>query len=236
MHFTVEKPIFQHFPQMKIVVAVARGLGAPTDTTEIASKLTEAWLEAGSAATAFGNAQSHPNIKIWGEYMRRAGAPRKKFPASIEALVRRAGKGGSPPSINPLVDLYNAISLKYLVPAGGFDLDALTTNLELRYSREGDHFLALDSETGEAVPPKEICYADASQVITRHFVWKQSKHAILKSDSSNIILVSEVLGEVGEETALSVAHAFSDGLERYWGVKPRIHILDIDTLNVELSS
>ena len=54
--------------------------------------------------------------------MKAVGVSRKKSPSSVEALVRRAGKGGEPVSISPVVDFYNAISLKYLVPAGGFDI------------------------------------------------------------------------------------------------------------------
>jgi DNA/RNA-binding domain of Phe-tRNA-synthetase-like protein len=40
------------------------------------------------------------------------GVSGRKFPSSIEALLRRAFKGGEPLRINPLVDFYNAVSLE----------------------------------------------------------------------------------------------------------------------------
>ena len=48
----------------------------------------------------------------------------KRFPISIEAMLRRALKGGAF-RINPLVDLYNALSLRHICPAGAVDLDAV---------------------------------------------------------------------------------------------------------------
>ncbi|WP_231865650.1 MULTISPECIES: phenylalanine--tRNA ligase beta subunit-related protein [unclassified Eikenella] len=37
-------------------------------------------------------------------------------------------------NISPLVDIYNYISLKYTVPVGGEDLDAMQGNLQLTYA------------------------------------------------------------------------------------------------------
>ncbi|MDP8946327.1 MAG: hypothetical protein M3N03_10425 [Actinomycetota bacterium] len=43
--------------------------------------------------------------------MTAMGVSGRKFPSSIEDLLRRAFKGGEPLRINPLVDFYNAVSL-----------------------------------------------------------------------------------------------------------------------------
>lgn len=104
---------------MRLVVAAAEGMSLPAGTEPVAAFLRDSWRIAAEASTAYGNPQSHPNIKPWGERMKMAGAPRKNFPSSIEALVRRAGKSERPFAIHPFVDFYNAVSLRYLVPAGG---------------------------------------------------------------------------------------------------------------------
>lgn len=225
MEFRISSEIFQLFPGIQVVVALAMGVGAADHADEIDRLLHGAWALAGEAALAHGNAQSHPNIKPWGERMKAAGAPRKQFPSSIEALVRRAGKGGEPVSIGPVVDFYNAISLTHLVPAGGFDIDDLRGDLCLRLSREGDRFLALDSEEELQLPPGEVSYADGSTVITRHFVWKQARHTLLKPESRNIFFVSEILGELPAGTAQTVCDAFADGLLRFFGITAPTAIL-----------
>jgi len=94
----------------------------------------------------------------------------RKYPSSVESLLRRAFKGGEPPRINPLVDFYNSISLRYVVPAGGFDLALLGDALELRLTREADTFRPLDSASAERVEPAEVAYASGNEILTRHFV------------------------------------------------------------------
>lgn len=226
MRFEVDKNIFDSFPGMRIVTVVAQDIPASVDEGKIQEALKEAWKSAGEACLEYGNAQSHPFIKPWGERMKAVGVPRKKFPSSIEALVRRAGKGGDPVSIIPVVDFYNSISLKYLVPAGGYDIDALRNDMRLRFSEEGDTFHAMDSDEEIPVTEGEVSYADGKVIITRHFIWKQSRHAILTPESRNIFFVSEILGDLPAETAENVCDAIREGLADYFGVETRSDILD----------
>jgi DNA/RNA-binding domain of Phe-tRNA-synthetase-like protein len=225
MKFYIEQEIFDLFPGMKIIAVVANGL-KDGNTSAIAEEMKTAWQSAAEEAVKYENAQSHPNIMPWGERMKAAGAPRKKFPSSIEALVRRAGKGGEPVSIGPLVDFYNTISLSHIVPAGGYDIDDLQHGLTLRLSREGDTFKALDEETEVDIPTGEVSYADGAEVVTRHFVWKQSRRALITSDSRNVVFVAEVLGELPAETVDEVRRAFIEGLKHHFNVEARVDILD----------
>ncbi|GAB1477255.1 B3/4 domain-containing protein [Bacillota bacterium] len=234
MRFEIEKAVFEHFPGMRIVTAVARDIKPTAEKEKIADELQQAWQIAAAACEEYGNAQSHPNIVPWGERMKAVGAPRKKFPSSIEALVRRAGKSDTPVSVSPLVDFYNSISLRHIVPAGGYDIDALKSDLRLRFSRSGDRFLALDSDEAVMLPEGEVSYADGSEIITRHFVWKQSRHAILTPESKAVIFVSEILGELPEETAGKVAKAFPVGLNQFFGINSSVYILDADNNSIEI--
>jgi DNA/RNA-binding domain of Phe-tRNA-synthetase-like protein len=143
-------------------------------------------------------------------------------------------KGGDPFSISPLVDFYNAISLRHIVPAGGFDLDQLDADpLELRLSRAGETFLALDGSAPETVPPGEVSYASGDAILTRHFVWRQSRLGALVPATRTLFLVSEVLGEVeahgGGTVADTVLADLCDGLRDYFGVTARPFLLDAAT-------
>ncbi len=226
MVFEVDKGIFEYFPGLKIVTVLVEDLPEEADEEGIAEFLKEAWQVAKSASTEYGNPQSHPFIKAWGERMKEVGAPRKKFPCSIEAMVRRAGKSDEPFRINPIVDFYNAVSLKNIVPAGGYDVDEVQDVIKLRMSAEGDTFCALDEETPEAVAPGEVSYVDGDIVITRHFVWKQSQHCLLTPETKKILFVSEILGDLPEDTAWKVADDFVGGLKRFFGVDCQAVVLD----------
>lgn len=217
-----------------VVVVVAKDIQPTADKAKIIAELDDAWQIAAAASREYGNPQSHPNIKPWGEHMKAVGVSRKQFPSSLEALVRRAGKSNMAVSISPLVDFYNAISLKYLVPAGGFDIDTLNNDLWLRFSKQGDTFLAFDCDEVMAVPDGEVSYADGATIITRHFVWKQAKHAILTSESKNVLFVSEILGELPVETANDVGNAILTGLKQFFGVDSRADILDVNKNSIDI--
>jgi len=156
MQFVVEPEIFERFPGMRLAVVVAHGLDNAVEDPRISAAWWEAWTEAGREGAVHGNAQSHPRVKPWRERLRALGVSPKEFPSSIEAVLRRALKGGEPFSINPLVDFYNAVSLRHTVPAGGFDLKEIRGPLELRRTRGGDTFLAMDAENVLAVPPGDL--------------------------------------------------------------------------------
>ena len=135
MRFTVAPAIFERFPGMRIAVVVATDVDNRPAVPAIDALWREAWVDAGRLADVYGNAQSHPRVRAWRERFRATGVSSKEFPSSIEAMLRRAFKGGEPFVVNPLVDFYNAVSLRHVVPAGGFDLAELGGLLELRLTR-----------------------------------------------------------------------------------------------------
>jgi DNA/RNA-binding domain of Phe-tRNA-synthetase-like protein len=223
VRFVVSPKIFELYPGLKLPVVVAQGLEPTANSIRVEKLWREAWEEAGLLASTYANAQSHPRVAAWREAMAATGVSGRKYPSSVESLLRRAFKGGEPPRINPLVDFYNSISLRYVVPAGGFDLALLGDALELRLTREADTFRPLDSASAERVEPKEVAYASGNEILTRHFVWKQSYKGLLSESTRSVFLVSEVLGEV-EESADGLAQAvledLCEGLRRHFGAEP----------------
>jgi DNA/RNA-binding domain of Phe-tRNA-synthetase-like protein len=238
MRFRVEPEIFAAFPGMRIAVAVATDLDNGAARPAVTAWWGEAWRAAGAAGAVYGNAQSHPRVQPWRERFRAHGVSPKDFPSSIEAMLRRALRGGEPFAINPLVDFYNAVSLHHVVPVGGFDLAGIVGPLELRRSREGDRFTALDAAEPVAVPPGEVAYADGSTILTRHFVWRQARTALIGAGTRSVVLVSEVLeggsaggaggaGSTGRtEVVEEVLEDLVEGMRRFFRVRARGWVVD----------
>ena len=229
MRFVVSPEIFKLYPNLRLPVVVAGGVDAAADPAGVERLWRQAWEEAGHSAPNYAKAQSHPRIAAWRDAMAATGVSGRKFPSSVESLLRRAFKGGEPPRINPLVDFYNFVSLRHVVPAGGFDLAQLSDVLELRLTREGDTFRPLDSTSVERVEAGEVAYAPGNEVLTRHFVWKQSHKGLLGESTSSVFLVCEVLGEA-EESADGLAQAvledLSEGVRRYFGAEPATFLVE----------
>lgn len=232
MRFWIDEAIFERFPGMRIAVAVAHGVDNRRDVAEIDGAWHAQWKDAGALTSQYPNAQSHPNVAAWRDNLKRLGVSPRDHPSSIEAMLRRAMKGAPAFSINPVVDLLHTISLRWLVPTGGFDLAAVS-DVALRPTRAGDRFTALDDDTPVDVAPGEVAYADGHVVLTRHFVWRQAKAALIGRATTDVFLVSEVLREVGGGVADDVAGALADGMRRHFGVDARTWVLDAGARDAE---
>ncbi len=64
------------------------------------------------------------HLSDWDEVFKAFGAKPKRTPCSASALRKRVLKDGSLPSLDPVVDIYNAVSIRYAIPVGGENLAA----------------------------------------------------------------------------------------------------------------
>jgi DNA/RNA-binding domain of Phe-tRNA-synthetase-like protein len=153
--------------------------------------------EAIRARLAGAQVAEHPHIAPWREAYRTFGAKPKDHPSSIENLVRRVLKGKPLPAINPLVDLYNTISLRHLVPVGGEDQERIAGDVLLTVAAADEPAVLLLGET-EARPPKpgEVIYRDDLGAICRRWNWKEADRTKLTAATRRAFLVIEGLPPV----------------------------------------
>jgi DNA/RNA-binding domain of Phe-tRNA-synthetase-like protein len=226
--------VLERFPGLRVSVAWAKNVNNRTPRGEIDEALASAWRAAAEGVAGYGNPQSHPRIVPWRERMRQVGVSPRDFPSSVEALVRRAAKGGEPPRINPLVDFYNAVSLEHLVPAGGFDTAATGGPILLRVTRGGERFAGLGTGQVERLRAGEVTYAVEDWILTRHFVWRQSAVGAITPETTEVLLLAEVLGELGESVADEVVVSLSRGLESWFDVEARAAVLSAHRPSLDL--
>ena len=213
------------------MIAVAEGLDNHTARVPVKELWQQSWENV--AQLGIEDARAHPYVKAWRENFAALGVSMKRFPTSIEAMLRRALKGGDVFSINPLVDFYNALSLQHICPAGAFDLDALDQSLALRMTTGDERFTALDATEPVTVPAGEVAYTSGADVLTRHFMWRQAKTGLVQQQSSKIFLVSEVPGIGGKEKAIRVEFDLKEGLQNLFGVCSQTFLLDSSQIVVE---
>ena len=185
MHFKVEQEIFEKLPNACFGVVVAKGLDNTKDYPQIYD-----WLEEGiqTAAQRFEGkkVKEEGAILPYREAFRALGINPNKYMCSIEALFTRIAKGKGMPHINPVVDLGNAISLKYTLPMGAHDLKDVTEGISVRMSHAGDTFLPFGGTEEEILDDGEVVYAAGSQIRTRRWTWRQSKHGEIEPETSYV--------------------------------------------------
>src|SRR5512132_3664183 len=192
----VSPDIFRAFPNALIGVAAFSGVDNAGESKEVTAALR---AEEDRAAAAFAGAAipDHPRIAPWREAYRAFGAKPKDHPSSIENLIRRVAKGGRLPHISKLVDVYNAISLRHLLPVGGEDLAAVEGDVELAFAGENEPPVRLLGEP-EPRPPKkgEVIYRDRIGALCRRWNWKEADRTKLTETTTRGLLVIEGLPPV----------------------------------------
>jgi DNA/RNA-binding domain of Phe-tRNA-synthetase-like protein len=197
-------------------MVVARDLDNTRSSKEIEDLLIQA-VEEAKRNFIVDKAQEHPRIKPWRTAFSKLSISGSKFPSSIESMARRILRGDPFPKINPLVDLYNSVSLKYLVPMGGHDLDTLKGNIYLKFADGWEPFTPMGSEEMVIVPKGELVYRDDQEVLTRNWVWRQCEKDKATEKTRNIFIPIDVLGEVGKDRADEIIQELSGLIPRYLG-------------------
>jgi DNA/RNA-binding domain of Phe-tRNA-synthetase-like protein len=96
------------------------------------------------------------------------GRSNRRFPASAESLVGLFLRKGIVPEINPVVDIYNAVSLETRLSLGAHDLEKVHGNITLRLTDGSERFVPLGSADPESVPAGEYAYVDdALEILCR---------------------------------------------------------------------
>lgn len=140
------------------------------------------------------------NIKGWRETYRTFGVKPRSAVCAVEALAKRVLKGHGLPDINPVVNIYNALSLKYLIPIGGEDRDALTSDLIFKVADGNEPFITGHNAQEISYPKQgEIIWADSSGVTCRRWNWRQCTRTKVTHDTKNAYFVLDCLPSYKKE-------------------------------------
>lgn len=226
MKFIVEKEIFDLIPDVCFGVVVAKGMDNTKDYSKIQQLLNEGIQEA-EIKFKDKKVKEEADILPYREAFRSLGINPNKYMCSIEALFTRISKGKGMPHINPVVDLGNAISLKYTLPLGAHDIKDDET-IEVRLSKEGDTFLPFGSEVEEKVDLDEVVYAVGNQVRTRRWTWRQSEHGKITSDTKDVFFPIDGFTSFNKQQVLDARDVLQKEIKDVFGCETIVGFVDKD--------
>ncbi|MFZ4218036.1 B3/4 domain-containing protein [Enterobacter ludwigii] len=140
-------------------------------------------------------AWAEAHLSAWDDVFRAFGAKPKRTPCSALALRKRVLKEGALPPLDPVVNIYNAISIRYAIPVGGENLAAYAGAPRLTLAEGNEPFDTL--KEGQPV----IEYPDAGEVIWRDDIgvtcrrwnWRQGVRTRLDSQAQHMWFILESL-------------------------------------------
>jgi len=215
----INPEVFNKLPALVFISGIAEvEMGKSPDVAAIKAYLESSWAGLQQKIAD----QSSPEflrVQQWSEALKAAGVKVKDFPPSIQAISKRALKGGPPFSINPIVDTYNAISMEMALPLGAYDVADLKGDLPVRLSGGGEQFTALGSVENDPTVGDEIVFSDDESILTRMFLWRQSDKSKIKPETKKFIFVNELLSVMGENLPNEAKAKIEEKMSSLLGVR-----------------
>lgn len=233
MKYVIAKEVFDVLPTACVGIVAIQG----ADNTQSFPGLRELMdqnIAACEAKFETIKVKESPDIVVYREAFRALGMNPNKFMCSIEALLSRIAKKKGFPTINPLVDLGNAVSIKHCLPMGAHDLSSMKGDLEVRFATEGDTFVAFGETETEIPEANELVYVSGHEVRTRRWTWRQSEVGKITEATTDIFYPIDGFTDFNKDEVLAARDELAALLKEYFGCEPIVGFVDKENPEFEI--
>ena len=166
-----------------------------------------------------------PEIQAWRRVFSRMGLKPTQYRCASEALLRRLRTDGALPSIHPLVDLANALSMAWAIPVAVIDLDRVAGGIEVRFAAGDERYEAFSGEIEHPEPGEVVFRDDDGWAHARRWTNRQSGRSAVRAGTSRVLVVTEGVHEGAGGDVPRLVEALAREIEVGWGSRPRSAIL-----------
>ncbi|WP_099190295.1 B3/B4 domain-containing protein [Tepidibacter mesophilus] len=232
-NFVIEDDFWDLFPNTKIGVILCHGIdNSIKDKDRYKDMIYNSEKE---ALKYLKNAEFSSNevIKVWRDAFKKF-KTKKGARASIEALLKRVYNGNHLGTINPLVDIYNSISLRYGLPCGGEDIDTFVGDIRLTKAVGNENFVTLGTDENAQPYEGEIVYKDNEGAICRCWNWREAVRTMLTENTNNAFLCIELIDEKRLKEFENALKELAKTVQNDLGGTTQISILDINNKKISI--
>ncbi|WP_025161817.1 B3/4 domain-containing protein [Paraclostridium bifermentans] len=233
MKFSVSSEVFEKLNNVCFGVIVAKGIDNSLVKNDIVEKLDQS-IKNCEDKFKDTKVKELEGILCYRDAFKELGINPNKFMSSIEAMLTRTSKGKGLPNISPIVDLGNAVSLKYMVPLGAHDIDTLDGDIEVRFSKEGDSFIPLGTEETEILEDGELIYSAGDNVRTRRWIWRQSEQGKITNESKNIFFPIDGFEDKNYDSVMSARDELASLLKEVFSCDVKVGFIDKNNTEFEI--
>ncbi|EHO47283.1 B3/B4 domain-containing protein [Lentilactobacillus kisonensis] len=222
----VDNSFWQIFPEAKIYYLVVHNINNQSDDSVSYHTMLDIATQKAQKFLQELDFKENPLISsgrlAFTKFKKKKGAR-----SSIEALLKRVSKGAQLHSINPLVDLYNSISLEYGAPFGGEDLDSIKGTMHLGTANGGEVFFPLGANKNELALPNELIYYDTVGAICRSLNWRDAQRTMLTEKTKNAILITEGITSEQQTNSLVAIKELQKRIAKQLCVPSTLRIINV---------
>jgi len=233
MRFKIGREIFEKFPDLNIGIVVAKGIDNKENNEEIMNLIREKEKEIRVNFNTETLSQN-PKINSWRKAYSLFGAKPKKYRCSVENLYRMILGKIEVRHINKIVDIYNYISIKNMVPIGGDDTDKIDGDIVLKFAKGDESFIGLNSEETKNPKEGEVIYVDNEGVLCRRWNWRECEKSKMTEKTGNATLVVEGLLPITKKEVWKIIEELSGLVQKFCGGEINTFILNSSNPEIEI--
>lgn len=221
----IDQEFWDIFPEVEIAVMTAHNVDnhndakVPNDLIQSANEIAKKWVPDDPIS-------ANPVVKAWRDAYRKF-KTKKGARNAVENLLKRAKNDKGVGNINPVVDVYNSVSLEYAFPIAAEDLDKIIGDVHLTVAKGGENFYPIGENEPEEALPGEVVYRDDKDIISRCWAWRDSARVADTDDTKNLLFYMENIQPERAEDHLDAANALKTRFHDYLN----INIDDLTILN-----
>jgi len=223
MYFEHSPVIWTEFPELVAGVLIANEIGGNPSVAQRVQLLQDS----AAKRLAAGSEGDLPEIQAWRRAFSRMGLKPTQYRCAAESLLRRFRKEHSLPTVHPLIDVCNALSLVYATPIAVFDTALIVDHIQVRPATGEEEYLTFSGET-EHPEPGEVIFADAeNQAHARRWTNRQSRRSAVQDSTSSVLIVAEALHATAGDDLPRLIADITNELTAIWPTKTRSAILTV---------
>ncbi|MFA7301194.1 MAG: arginine--tRNA ligase [Candidatus Shapirobacteria bacterium] len=233
MKFSIDKKVFDKFPNLVVAIPLIYGFDNNKSNVEAEKILRETENKLRENFTVE-QLMASKKVKSYFDCFKQFGVDPNLFLPAHVALSKRVLEGGNIPNINPLVNLYNSFSIANTTPFGGEDLDKVYGDFKLFVAKGGEKWFPIGSKKSKLAVAGELVWGDDLDLSTRALNWRQCDRTKLTNESKNGYFVMDGFKGINDELIKKTADIFVNTATKLFGGKADILWLDINNPEGEI--
>lgn len=219
MEFYVEQGVLDL--GVKIVFAVVEGLNNYRPSPEWLEYRNKRIDELAKTYRDF-DVKADPVLEGFNILHDNAGVKRHKNVPAPNNLIKLLKKRGGLAFINPVVDIYNIVSLESKLALGAHDMDAIDGNFTLRFTNGGERFVPLGLADPQPVKPGEYCYCDDSNEVLCRLEVRQVNKTAVTDKTTRAAFIVQGNEATSDAYVRQTAERLVEAVTRYCGGEGRV--------------
>lgn len=225
MKFKIDPTVFEKFPNLIVALPVITGFDNTKNSKKALDLLREIEMEL-REKTNLPDFLKDPRVTSYVQCFKEFGTDPEKFRPAHVALAVRVLEGGNLPDINPMVNLYNAMSLKYITPFGGENLEAVYGDFVLKFAEGGEQWIPIGGGKSKPATKGELVWSDDFDLSTRALNWRQCDRTKMTDKTTTGYYVMDGFEDINKENIEKAAVDFCETATKLFGGEAKIYWLD----------